>query len=95
MQFSSKFSKLIDACFCCSTLAYVEDLLLDADALSYVTDHGMDFDVQHFDVSLKGLAYGYLIKNETFAKYLKRYFQDHDLLFQTCLLADKQKPKVL
>ena len=76
-------------------LAYVEDLHLDEDVLPYMEDRGMNFNFHHFDVSLQDLAYGYLIKNETFAKYLKGYFQDHDLLFQTCILAYKQKPKVL
>lgn len=78
-----------------SILAYVDDLLLDEVVLTHMGAGIKNYNFQHFDVSLQDLAYGYLIKNETFAKYLKEYFQDHDLLFQTCILAYKQKPKVL
>ena len=75
-------------------IAYVEDLVLDQDVVRYLGEAN-DYVFQTFDISSLDLAYGYLIKNESFSRYVAGYFKVHDLLFQTCVLTLLSKTEVL
>ena len=88
-----KITQFNRSLFLIFAIAYVEDLILDQDVVRYLGE-AKDYVFHAFDTSSLDLAYGYLIKNESFSRYVSGYFKVHDLLFQTCILTLLPKTEV-